>query len=96
MHQRVHNILCALIVICCLGVTAWSIAVREPTIAQTRFSVPRGGSSLPVQAMTETKDAEPTRKAAGEKGKGDARVERLIDEGKLSKHPARFYQKVDP
>lgn len=98
MHQRAHNALCSLAVLICLGVTVWSVVVREPALVQANLPVPQATRPSPSETKVESKGKEEAGGAEAQTNtiQGNALIERLIDEGKLSKHPARFYQKVGP
>jgi len=103
--ERIHNVLFTLIVAVIVGVTAWAICWREPWL----FSVkPLDVLELAREAGESGEIADSD--VAMEKGelvdeeevpleikktKKKGKVELMIDSGKLSKHPARYYRKVE-
>ena len=78
---RVHNLLFALAVGACLGTTAWSLAAREP-----------GGFALPTKPAVK----QPSAPSAPGTAPAMNVTEQQIREGKLSRQPARHWQKVAP
>lgn len=88
MRQRWHDILFSVLVAAVLLATGWSLSVRDPELFRWEgSSVParRGGAAAP-----------PERGAQGEGESRPSATERMIEEGRLSGHPARHYQKVEP
>lgn len=81
--KRRDNIIFGLILGVVIGVTAWSVSAREPGLFGT---VPVPKKSAPAAEAA----------APQEPSKAKGKVEQLIERGKLSKKPARFYQKVTP
>ena len=86
---RVHNLLFALAVGACLGVTAWSVAARDP-----------GGFALPAKPAAAPSPSLPPDVPMAAEAPAAAPaanvIEQQIREGKLSRQPARHWQKVAP
>lgn len=89
--KRLHNILFVLSIAAVFAVTAWSVFAREPELIdqipqiQIERSTPQKSAPAEEKVKEEIKDE-----------KGKKIIEQLIERGELSKHPARYYQKVQP
>lgn len=79
---RIHNLLFALAVVACLGITAWSVAAREPGV----FALPAPAPLPSAQTAPDIQEATPAKNV----------IEQQIREGKLSRQRARHWQRVTP
>jgi hypothetical protein len=89
-NLRLNNALFALLVGAALGATAWSVAAREPALVKM--------PPPPVAAKARPGTIPTAEQKTPDEKKGAIRnpTERMIDEGKLSKQPARYYRKATP
>ena len=96
MSPRVHNWIFAMIVGVVLGVTAWSVAVRDPQLG----SAPSIALPERVTERVEKEEARPRRGRRNgvrrRRRKGRNRTERMIVEGLLSDHSADYGERVEP
>ena len=91
-RARLHNLLFALALGVVLGITAWSLAVREPALFRLAPVLRR----LPIQPVAPEPQLErgtpPPAPPMAPQIKAKGLTEGLIESGELSDHRAKYWQ----
>lgn len=94
-RARLHNLLFALALGVVLGITAWSLIVREPGLFRLTPVLKR----MPVRPVVPQPRLEPGPSPSSPpmqpQVKAKGLTEGLIESGALSDHPAKYWQPVD-
>ena len=94
-RARLHNLLFALVLGVVLGITAWSVLVREPGLFRLapvlkRMPVQPTATQPPIEAGTPP-PAPPMQPEIKAKGL----TEKLIESGALSDHRAKYWRRLE-
>ena len=94
-RARLHNLLFALALGVVLGITAWSVIVREPGLFRLAPVLKR----MPVQPTTPQPQLErgtpPPAPSMQPQVKAKGLTEKLIENGALSDHRAKYWRQLE-